>query len=77
MRIKMTTLMAGPEGVFQPGAERELPTPQAQRLIQAGAAVAMDPEPTPTRVKATAPPRETAAVSPPETPEEPTAKPKA
>lgn len=51
MRIKYTKTCAGPDGVFQPGQERDLDTPAAKPLIEAGAAVQVTrtaaPEPEP------------------------------
>lgn len=71
MWIRTVTIMAGPDGVTQPGTVLELATPQAQRLIQAGAAVAVDAPGAggDARVVPAAPAEETAAVRPPETPE--------
>jgi hypothetical protein len=66
MWIRLITLMAGPEGVVQPGTVVEMATPEAQRLIQAGAAVELDGR---ARVMPAPPAAESAAVSPPETPE--------
>lgn len=38
MKIKMLTLMAGPDGVRQPGKVYDLPPAEAAALIEAGAA---------------------------------------
>jgi len=40
MMVRMITLMAGPEGVVQPGTVLDLGPPEAQRLIEGGYAVA-------------------------------------
>lgn len=66
MRVRLTTLMAGPEGVVQAGSELELARPQALGLIQAGAAVAVDGP----RVAPSPPAAESAAMAAPETPEQ-------
>lgn len=39
MKIVLITLMAGPDGVFQPGQDLNLPAKKARELIKAGFAV--------------------------------------
>lgn len=41
MKIKLKTVMAGPNGVFNPGDELDLPVEQAQALIQGCYALAV------------------------------------
>jgi len=65
MKIRMLTLMAGPDGVLAPDQVVNLPKEKAQALIEGGFAVAFEKQ------KAEGKP-EAAAVEPPET----TAKPK-
>ncbi len=36
MKVKLNQLMAGPDGVFHPGAEIDLPTVEAKRLEAEG-----------------------------------------
>jgi len=54
MKVKMKTLAAGPDGVYPPGIEVDLPHKQAMALIEGGYAEAVGQV------------RETAAVEPPE-----------
>lgn len=42
MQIRYVTLSAGPEGIFQPGSEQDVPESRARALIAAGSAVAVD-----------------------------------
>lgn len=42
MKIRMLTLSAGPEGVRAPGQVYDVPADEGQRLIAAGAALAVD-----------------------------------
>jgi hypothetical protein len=46
MRIKMLTLAAGPDGVFQPGDERDVADAVGKALVLARSAVCLDPTPT-------------------------------
>ncbi len=41
MRVKMIKTECGPHGNFQPGAERDVMPEHGQRLVAAGAAVAI------------------------------------
>mgnify|MGYP001599409273 CR=1 FL=1 len=43
MKIKMLTLMSGPQGTFHPGAELEMEPGQAQELIAGNYAVEISP----------------------------------
>jgi hypothetical protein len=54
MKVKMRTLAAGPDGLYQPGQEIDLPAKQARALIEGGYAEAVEQI------------REVAAVEPPE-----------
>ncbi len=45
MKIKMLTLMAGPDGVRQPGRVYDLPPAEAAALIEAGAAEKVEAKP--------------------------------
>lgn len=47
MKIKLATLMAGPDGVHNAGTVVDLPTAEAKYLIQTHGAVAVEPEPEP------------------------------
>jgi hypothetical protein len=42
MKVRMKTLMAGPEGTFAAGQVADLPEAQAQALIEGGYAVAVE-----------------------------------
>ncbi len=42
MKVRMKTLMAGPDGVLQPGQVVDLPVEQAETLIAGGFAVAVE-----------------------------------
>lgn len=42
MRVKLLTLMAGPDGVFSVGQVIDIPEGQAQHLIESGCAVAIE-----------------------------------
>lgn len=42
MRVRMKTLMAGPDGVRKPDAVYDLPTAEAQALIDGGYAVKVE-----------------------------------
>lgn len=52
MKIKMRTLMAGPDGTFQPGQTRDVSAKQAKALIDGGFAERVQ---TPKRETATDP----------------------
>lgn len=43
-RIRMITLAAGPAGVLEPGRVYEVEDERAQKLVAAGAAVAVEPQ---------------------------------
>lgn len=43
MKIKLKTLMAGPDGVFQPGDVRDVSREQAIALVAGGYAEAFEP----------------------------------
>lgn len=44
MRVKLITLMCGPEGVQHPGSVADLPAHFARALVSGGFAVSLDPE---------------------------------
>jgi hypothetical protein len=62
MKIRLKTLMAGPEGVFPPGSVIEVSPEESKALISGGYAEAV-PRPA-TQPKDEPPPVETAAVQP-------------
>ncbi len=43
MKIRLKTLMAGPDGVFQPGSVIDRPNEEAEALISAGYAECLEP----------------------------------
>lgn len=45
MKIKLITLMAGPEGTFSPGSLLDVEKTKAEALINGKYAVSMEPEP--------------------------------
>ena len=47
MKIKLITLMAGPEGTFSPGSLLDLEKSKAEALINGKYAISMEPEPEP------------------------------
>jgi hypothetical protein len=57
MKVRLKTLMAGPEGVFSPGAVIDAGTEEAEALIAGGYAERVDPPVQPAAV-------ETAAIEP-------------
>lgn len=59
MRVKLLTLMAGPDGVFNVGQTIDIPVEQALQIINSGCAVACD---TPRKEISI----ETATIQPPE-----------
>lgn len=65
MKVKMKTLAAGPEGLYQPGQEVDLPAAQAKALIAGGYAEEVVLADVEQQQKEPAE-RETAAVEPPE-----------
>lgn len=60
MRVKLKTLMAGPEGSAHPGQILDLPADRAQALVAGGYADAMEPEAQGTQEAATLATPETA-----------------
>lgn len=44
MKVKLTAIMAGPEGTHDVGTELDLPAAEAKALIDGGYAVAVPPE---------------------------------
>lgn len=61
MRIRMLTLLAGPEGIRSPGSVVEVPPAEAAALIEGGFAVSAEP---PSRAAPAAPVVETATTEP-------------
>jgi len=70
MRIRLLSVMAGPDGVYQPGTVRDVPRAEAYALVEGGYAEQVDDVETaavlPAEVAA-APSHEVAAVAPVET----------
>lgn len=45
MKIKLITLMAGPEGTFSPGSVLDLTAKEAQAFVDLGYAISLESEP--------------------------------